>query len=133
MNALERKAMRLFEEIGVNEINKSARDKKKIVRVNCVIRWKDGTKDNRDINITSRALKRIDDDFFFHVSDVGAFISLLANLDFVYEDFDSEKEWLEEIAKYEEDDKDDYFNSREDFDIIDVNKVEILDNMLVVG
>ena len=56
----------------------------------------------------------------FNVNNVPQFLALLANLDFTMSEFDTEEDWLEEIHKYEGEDKDDYFHSREDFDVIDV-------------
>ena len=95
-----------------------------VVGVNTIIRWKDsGEICERDIAISKHETTEdfwFDEDFLFNVNNVPQFLSLLANLDFVQNEFDTEEEWLEEIHKYEGEDKDDYFHSREDFDVIDV-------------
>lgn len=136
MNALERKAMRLFEKIGVDKINQAAADDTKLVGVSCIVRWKgDGCVCTRDIAISTRSTEDygIDEDFFFTVSNVGEFISLLANLDFVFEDFNEEKDWQNELATYgQAEDFDAYFNSREDFDIVDVFDVNIYDRLMLI-
>ena len=95
-----------------------------VVGVETIIRWKDsGEICQRDIAISKHETTEdfwFDEDFFFNVNNVPQFLSLLANLDFVQNEFDTEEEWLEEIHKYEGEDKDDYFHSGEDFDVIDV-------------
>lgn len=95
-----------------------------VVGVNTIIRWKDsGEICERDIAISKHETTEdfwFDEDFLFNVNNVPQFLSLLANLDFNMNEFDTEEQWLEEIHKYEGDDKDDYFHSGEDFDIIDV-------------
>ena len=95
-----------------------------VVGVETIIRWKDsGEICQRDIAISKYKTTEdfwFDEDFLFNVNDVPQFLSLLANLDFVQNEFDTEEEWLEEIRKYEGEDKDNYFHSREDFDVIDV-------------
>ena len=95
-----------------------------VVGVETIIRWKDsGEICQRDIAISKHETTEdfwFDEDFLFNVNGVPQFLSLLANLDFVQDEFDTEEEWLEEIHKYEGEDKDDYFHSGEDFDIIDV-------------
>ena len=95
-----------------------------VVAVQTIVRWKeDGEICQRDIAISKHESTEdfwFDEDFLFNVKDVPQFLSLLANLDFVQNEFDSEEEWLEEIHKYEGEDKDDYFHSGEDFDVIDV-------------
>lgn len=95
-----------------------------VVGVETIIRWKDsGEICQRDIAISKHETTEgfwFDEDFLFNVNDVPHFLSLLANLDFINDEFSSESEWLQEIHKYEGEDKDDYFHSGEDFDIIDV-------------
>jgi len=98
-----------------------------VVGVHCIIRWKeDGEICERNISISKHKSgdfdwwDKLDEDFVFNVENVPQFFSLLANLDFTMNEFDTEEQWLEEIHKYEGEGKDDYFNSREDFDIIDV-------------
>ena len=95
-----------------------------VVGVETIIRWKDsGEICQRDIAISKHETTEgfwFDEDFLFNVNNVPQFLSLLANLDFIQDEFDTEDEWLEEIHKYEGEDKDDYFHSGEDFDIIDV-------------
>lgn len=94
-----------------------------VVGVETIIRWKDGEICQRDIAISKYETTEdfwFDEDFLFNVNDVPHFLSLLANLDFINDEFSSESEWLQEIHKYEGDDKDDYFHSGEDFDVIDV-------------
>lgn len=95
-----------------------------VVGVETIIRWKDsGEICQRDIAISKHETTEdfwFDEDFLFNVNDVPHFLSLLANLDFINDEFSSESEWLQEIHKYEGEDKDDYFHSREDFDVIDV-------------
>ena len=95
-----------------------------VVGVETIIRWKDsGEICQRDIAISKNETTEdfwYDEDFLFNVNDVPHFLSLLANLDFINDEFSSESEWLQEIHKYEGEDKDDYFHSGEDFDVIDV-------------
>ena len=95
-----------------------------VVGVNTIIRWKDsGEICQRDIAISKHETTEdfwFDEDFLFNANGVPQFLSLLANLDFINDEFSSESEWLQEIHKYEGKDKDNYFHSREDFDIIDV-------------
>lgn len=95
-----------------------------VVGVETIIRWKDsGEICRRDIAISKHETTEdfwYDEDFLFNVNDVPHFLSLLANLDFINDEFSSESEWLQEIHKYEGEDKDDYFHSGEDFDVIDV-------------
>ena len=95
-----------------------------VVGVETIIRWKDsGEICQRDIAISKHETTEdfwYDEDFLFNVNDVPHFLSLLANLDFINDEFSSESEWLQEIHKYEGEDKDDYFHSGEDFDVIDV-------------
>ena len=95
-----------------------------VVAVQAIVRWKeDGEICQRDIAISKHESTEgfwFDEDFLFNVKDVPQFLFLLANLDFTKDEFDTEEEWLEEIHKYEGDDKDDYFHSGEDFDVIDV-------------
>ena len=95
-----------------------------VVGVNTIIRWKDsGEICQRDIAISKHETTEdfwFDEDFLFNVNNVPQFLALLANLDFTMSEFDTEEEWLEEIHKYEDEDKDDYFHSGEDFDVIDV-------------
>lgn len=95
-----------------------------VVGVETIIRWKDsGEICQRDIAISKHETTEdfwFDEDFLFNVNDVPQFLSLLANIDFVQNEFDTEEEWLEEIHKYEGEDKDDYFHSGEDFDVIDI-------------
>lgn len=95
-----------------------------VVGVETIIRWKDsGDICQRDIAISKHETTEdfwFDEDFLFNVNSVPQFLSLLANLDFINDEFSSESDWLQEIHKYEGEDKDDYFHSREDFDIIDV-------------
>lgn len=95
-----------------------------VVGVETIIRWKDsGEICQRDIAISKHETTEdfwFDEDFLFNVNDVPQFLSLLANLDFINDEFSSESEWLQEIHKYEGEDKDDYFHSGEDFDVIDV-------------
>lgn len=95
-----------------------------VVGVMTLIRWKDtGEICQRDIAISKYESTEdfwFDEDFLFNVKSVDHFLFLLANLDFNMNDFDTEEEWLEEIHKYEGEDKDDYFNSNEDFDIVDI-------------
>lgn len=95
-----------------------------VVAVQTIVRWKeDGEICQRDIAISKHESTEdfwFDEDFLFNVKDVPQFLFLLANLDFTQDEFDTEEEWLEELHKYEGDDKDDYFNSNEDFDVIDV-------------
>lgn len=95
-----------------------------VVGVNTIIRWKDsGEICQRDIAISKHETTEdfwFDEDFLFNVNNVPQFLSLLANLDFINGEFDNEEQWLEEIHKYEGEDKDNYFHSREDFDVIDV-------------
>lgn len=95
-----------------------------VVGVETIIRWKDsGEICQRDIAISKYETTEdfwFDEDFLFNTNDVPHFLSLLANLDFINDEFSSESEWLQEIHKYEGEDKDDYFHSGEDFDVIDV-------------
>ena len=95
-----------------------------VVGVETIIRWKDsGEICQRDIAISKYETTEdfwFDEDFLFNVNDVPHFLSLLANLDFINDEFSSESEWLQEIHKYEGEDKEDYFHSGEDFDVIDV-------------
>lgn len=95
-----------------------------VVGVETIIRWKDsGEICQRDIAISKHETTEdfwFDEDFLFNVNDVPHFLSLLANLDFINDEFSSESEWLQEIHKYGGEDKDDYFHSGEDFDVIDV-------------
>ena len=95
-----------------------------VVGVETIIRWKDsGEICQRDIAISKHETTEdfwFDEDFLFNVNDVPQFLSLLANIDFTMNDFETVEDWIEEIHKYEGEDKDDYFHSGEDFDVIDV-------------
>lgn len=117
MNALEKKVCNLFD--------KKAKYPDYAV---CEIRWCD-TKETERVVIalfehTDNTPKEVDEQIFFYVSGLSGLLSLLANIDFIKESFDSEEEFINEVEKYHTDDPDSedwtYLHRGEDFAIIDV-------------
>ena len=128
MNALERKAIQMFEKFGFFKIA-DILNNGGTIGVRCAIRWKD-TREicERKIAIATNSNegKSFDNDFLFQVENTNQFLMLLANLDFI-SDYIGYCEWEAMVHEYDKN-ADDYFNSGEDFDIVEVYEVWVEEN-----
>lgn len=123
MNALEKKALNLFDE-----------HKKKFGEypkyVSCTIRWNDDKEYVKNTIFSLREynadIEKDDDKIFFYVIGIGELLTLCANIDFTIDSFDSADEFIHEVNLYDTDDENDqdysYLHRGEDFCIVDVEE-----------
>ena len=119
MNALERKLTNM-----VRDHKKKYGELPKYM--NCTIRWND---DKEYVHDTIIALFPFDggaddDKIFFYCEDIISALELLANIDFLMEDFDEPDDFYAEVDKFDTDDENSedwgYLHRGEDFCIVDI-------------
>ena len=120
MNALERKLTNM-----VRDHKKKYGELPKYM--NCTIRWND---DKEFVPDTIIAIIPFDggdaddDRIFFYCEDMISALELLANIDFLMEDFDEPNDFYAEVDKFDTDDENsedwEYLHRGEDFCIVDI-------------
>ena len=95
--------------------------------MNCTIRWNDDKEYVHDTIIAIIPFDGGDDDddrIFFYCEDMISVLELLANIDFLMEDFDEPDDFYAEVDKFDTDDENSedwgYLHRGEDFCIVDI-------------
>ena len=120
MNALERKLTNM-----VKDHKKKYGELPKYM--NCTIRWNYDKEYVHDTIIAIIPFDGGDDDddrIFFYCEDMISVLELLANIDFLMEDFDEPDDFYAEVDKFDTDDENSedwgYLHRGEDFCIVDI-------------
>ena len=120
MNALERKLTNM-----VRDHKKKYGELPKYM--NCTIRWNYDKEYVHDTIIAIIPFDGGDDDddrIFFYCEDMFSVLQLLANIDFLMEDFDEPDDFYAEVDKFDTDDENSedwgYLHRGEDFCIVDI-------------
>ena len=120
MNALERKLTNM-----VKDHKKKYGELPKYM--NCTIRWNYDKEYVHDTIIAIIPFDGGDDDddrIFFYCEDMISVLELLANIDFLMEDFDEPDDFYAEVDKFDTDDENsedwEYLHRGEDFCIVDI-------------
>ena len=120
MNALERKLTNM-----VRDHKKKYGELPKYMK--CTIRWNDDKEYVHDTIIAIIPFDGGDDDddrIFFYCEDMISVLELLANIDFLMEDFDEPDDFYAEVDKFDTDDENSedwgYLHRGEDFCIVDI-------------
>lgn len=120
MNALERKLTNM-----VRDHKKKYGELPKYM--NCTIRWNYDKEYVHDTIIAIIPFDGGDDDddrIFFYCEDMISVLQLLANIDFLMEDFDEPDDFYAEVDKFDTDDENSedwgYLHRGEDFCIVDI-------------